>query len=108
MTGLINGSIRYKDESQKRTVPPCTKFITMQCKAQGLLKHRHVEGQSRKELHKFLRIICGQGPGENDQSLEEKGINVVTSLPFLAVGAHTLRRRCPLMLVNFFCPGFKS
>jgi hypothetical protein len=36
-----------------------------------------------------------QGPGDNDGSTLEKVVNVVTSLPFVAVGLWALKPRCP-------------
>jgi hypothetical protein len=32
-----------------------------------------------------------QGPGNNDHSMAERVVNVLTSLPFFAVGLHGLR-----------------
>jgi len=53
-------------------------------------------------LRPLVRAACGaarafassagpQGPGNNDNSMAERIINVLTSLPFIAVGLHGLR-----------------
>ena len=40
-------------------------------------------------LHPVCLLV--QGPGCNDNCLRERVVNVVTSLPFIFVGAHTMR-----------------
>lgn len=65
-------------------------------------------------LRPLVRAACGaarafassagpQGPGNNDNSMAERIINVLTSLPFIAVGLHGLRwvTVCPVWSV--FC-----
>jgi len=42
-------------------------------------------------LEKRLHL---QGPGDGDGSAAEKVVNVVTSLPFVAVGIRALKSRC--------------
>lgn len=37
------------------------------------------------------RLLPPQGPGINDACLSERIANLITSLPFLGVGWHTLR-----------------
>jgi hypothetical protein len=46
--------------------------------------------------HRAARAARPQGPGCNDATPLERAVNVLTSLPFVAVGAHILRtRRAP-------------
>lgn len=76
----------------------------LQLKRQQRLEHLQAAQQQRRQgpIRRVLQwlvrgaraVACHvgpQGPGENDSTLAERVFNVLTSVPFIAVGMHSLR-----------------